>query len=174
MTETLSIDQGKTAVLIMDYQNAPQLGNLTETVRNELLAKANAVLARAREKGIPIIYIEVRRGEKTTENAIHSAVAPKPGELVLTKQRVGPFTTTDLDAILKSKGIDTLVLMGISTSGVVLSTVRGAADLDYRIIVLSDCCTDRDEEVQRVLMGKVFQLFRQATVIESQEFIQAL
>ena len=123
---------------------------------------------------IPVIYVEVVRGERTPETEIHSAVTPQSGDIVVTKSRVGPFSTTDLDAILKAKSIETLVLMGIRTSGVVLSTVRWAADIDYRLIVLSDCCADRDEEVQRVLMGKVFPFLGQATVLTSKEFLQAL
>ncbi len=173
MVEQLSFDRNKMAVLIMDYQNR-QLSYFSDAFRDELLAKANKVLARVRHEGIPVIYVEVRRGEGTPETEIHSAVIPQSGETVVTKRRVGPFSTTDLDAILKTKGIETLVLMGISTSGVVLSTVRWAADIDYRLIVLSDCCADRDEEVQRVLMEKVLSFLRQATVVTSQEFLQAI
>jgi nicotinamidase-related amidase len=157
----------------MDYQNR-QLSNFSDAFRDELLVRANKVLVRARHEGIPVIYVEVRRGERTPETEIHSGVTPRSGEIVVTKRRVGPFSTTDLDTILKAKGIDTMVLMGISTSGVVLSTVRWAADIDYRLIVLSDCCADRDEEVQRVLMGKVFPFLGQATVVTSQEFLHAL
>ena len=62
--------------------------------------------------------------------------------------------------------------MGIATSGCVLSTVRWAADIDYGLIVLSDCCADRDDDVHRVLMEKVFP--RQANVVGSQEFLRAL
>ncbi len=91
---------------------------------------------------------------------------------MLTKRRYGPFSTTNLDELLKKQGVETLVLMGISTSGCVLSTVRGAADIDYRLIVLSDCCADRDEEVQRVLMEKVLPVH--ASVVTSQEFLQTL
>jgi len=171
MAEQLSFERNKTAVLIMDYQNR-QLSSFPEAFRNELLAKANTVLAQARQEGVPVIYVEVRRGERTPETEIHPAVTPKPGEVVLTKRRFGPFSTTDLDAVLKAKGIETLVLMGISTSGVVLSTVRWAADIDYQLIVLTDCCADRDEEVQRVLMEKV--LTRQATVVPSREFLKVL
>jgi len=171
MAEQLSIDRGKTAVLIMDYQNR-QLSSFSENFQNELITRVNKVLAEARHSSIPIIYIEVRRGERTPETEIHAAVTPQPGEPVLTKQRFGPFSTTNLDELLKKQVIDTLVLMGISTSGCVLSTVRWAADVDYQLIVLSDCCADRDDEVQRVLMEKV--LPRQASVVTSREFIQAL
>lgn len=173
MVERLSFDRSKTAVLIMDYQNR-QLSNFSDAFREELLAKANTVLARVRHEGIPVIYVEVRRGDRTPETEIHSAVTPQSGEIVVTKRRVGPFSTTNLDAISREKGIETLVLMGISTSGVVLSTVRWAADIDYRLIVLSDCCADRDEEVQQVLMEKVIPFMGQATVVTSQEFLRAL
>ena len=96
---------------------------------------------------------------------IHPDVAPEPGDLVVTKRRVGPFSTTDLAARLQERGVETLVLAGISTSGVVLSTVREAADRDYRLLVLADCCADRDPEVHRVLLERVFPC--QADVVAS-------
>jgi len=173
MTEQLSFDRNKTAILIMDYQNR-QLSNFSDAFRDELLAKANTVLAKARREDVPVIYIEVRRGERTPETEIHPAVTPPSGEILLTKSRVGPFSTTNLDEVLRKQGIETLVLMGVSTSGCILSTVRWAADIDYRLIVLSDCCADPDEEVHRVLMGKVFPWHGMATVVTSLEFLQAL
>ena len=171
MTEQLSFDRNKTAILIMDYQNR-QLSNFSDAFRDELLAKANTVLAKARREGVPVIYVEVRRGERTPETEIHPAVTPPSGEIVVTKSRVGPFSTTNLDEVLRKQGIETLVLMGVSTSGCVLSAVRWAADIDYQLIVLSDCCADQDDEVHRVLMEKV--LPRQAIVATSQDFLQAL
>jgi len=171
MAEQLSIDRGKTVILIMDYQNR-QLSSFSEEFQKEILRRANAVLAKGRLEGIRVIYIEVVRGERTPEIEIHPAINPKSGETVLTKRRVGPFSTTNLDEVLKKQGIDTLVLMGISTSGCVLSTVRCAADMDYKLVVLSDCCADRDDEVQRVLMEKLFP--RQAIVVTSHQFFQAL
>ena len=194
MANQLSIERDKTAVLIMDYQN-DIVGAYPEASRNELLARASAVLAAARRVGIPVIYVVVRfregypeispkdrarRGikesgrlmEGTSGAEIHPAVAPQPGEVVVTKRRTAPFSTTDVGAVLNAKGIDTLVLMGVATSGCVLSSVRWAADIDYQLIVVADCCADRDEEVHRVLTQKVFT--RQATVVTSQEFLQAL
>ena len=171
MAEQLSIDRGKTAVLIMDYQNR-QLSNFSEEFQTEILRTANEVLAGARSKNIPVIYVEVVRGERTPEREIHQAITPKSGELVLTKSRTGPFSTTNLDEVLKKQGAETLVLLGISTSGCVLTTVRWAADIDYKLVVLSDCCADQDDEVHRVLMGKLFP--RQATVVTSQQFLEAL
>jgi nicotinamidase-related amidase len=81
---------------------------------------------------------------------------------VVTKRRVSAFAGSDLDVVLRSLDVDALVLCGIATSGVVLSTLRQAADLDFGLTVLRDGCVDADEEVHRVLMDKVFP--RQAVV----------
>ena len=109
-------------------------------------------------------------GEAGTE--VHPDLAPQPDDIVVTKRRVGAFLGTDLDMILRANDIETLVMFGIATSGVVLSTLRYAADADYRLIVLKDCCSDRDAEVHRVLTEKVFT--RQATVLTAAEFAEAL
>jgi len=84
---------------------------------------------------------------------------------VFTKIRVSAFSTTELAAFLDDRGIDTLVLAGIQTSGVVLSTVRDAADRDYRLLVLADCCADPDAGVHETLTAKVFP--RQADVTDT-------
>lgn len=171
MTQQITIDKTKTAVIIMDYQNR-QLSNFSEEFQNEILRKANDVLDGCRSRNMPVMYVEVVRGDRTPEIAIHDAVVPKSGEKVFTKSRTGPFSTTDIDAVLKDLGIETLALMGISTSGCVLTTVRWAYDIDYSVVVLSDCCADRDEEVHRVLIEKLFP--RQATVLTSGQFLDLL
>ncbi|MFH0847102.1 MAG: cysteine hydrolase [Chloroflexota bacterium] len=171
MAEQLALDRKTTTVLVMDYQNR-QLSYFTEAFRNEIVARAKRVLAKAREKGIPIIHVEVLRGERTPETAIHPAMVPPPGELLLTKHRTGPFSTTNLDEVLKKQGTTTLVMLGLRTAGCILLAVRWAADIDYKLIVLSDCCADQDEELHRVLMGKVLPM--QAKVITAEEFLKAL
>jgi nicotinamidase-related amidase len=104
----------------------------------------------------------------TPSAEFHSAIAHS-GELVVHKQRVGAFSENELHLILRAHGIENLVFFGITTSGIVLSTLRRAFDLDYRCVVLKDACFDRDEEVHRVLTGKIFPT--QATVTTVEEFI---
>lgn len=194
VTRELSVDRGRTAVLIMDYEN-DIVNMLPEKSRTPLLDKAGAILKSAREAHMPIIYVVVRfrNGypeinpqnkrfsvvkelglvrEGTQGADIHSRVAPQPGDIVVTKRRVGAFSTTDLESIIRANNITTLAMFGISTSGVVLSTVRWAADMDYQIVVVSDACADFDDEVHRVLTEKVFP--GQATVVSTQEFLRAL
>jgi len=99
---------------------------------------------------------------------IPTEIAPEEGDIVVIKKRVGPFGTTDLHEQLQARGIDTLVLAGISSSGVVLSTVRDAHDKDYRVIVLEDACADRDPEVHSFLMEQIFP--RQVDVTDVRSF----
>jgi nicotinamidase-related amidase len=98
-------------------------------------------------------------------NDIHPDVAPGPGDIVVTKRRVSAFAGSDLDMVLRANDIDHLVLTGIATSGVVLSTLRQAADLDFTLTVLSDGCLDNDPEVHQVLTEKVFPMQAEVTTV---------
>jgi nicotinamidase-related amidase len=100
---------------------------------------------------------------------VPSAIAPESGDIIVTKRRVSAFAGSDLDMVLRAGDIDHLVLTGIATSGVVLSTLRQAADLDFGLTVLADGCLDADPEVHRVLVDKVFP--RQADVITAGDWI---
>jgi nicotinamidase-related amidase len=104
--------------------------------------------------------------------SVHPSVAPEPDEVIITKKRVSAFTGSDLEVVLRSLGVRHIVLSGIATSGVVLSTLREAADREYNITVLVDCCADRDEEVHRVLTTKIFP--RQAEVLTAEQWVTHL
>jgi nicotinamidase-related amidase len=104
--------------------------------------------------------------------AIHPAAAPQGDEIVITKHRGSAFTGTDLEMILRANGIETLVLMGIATSGVVLATLLHAADTDYRLVVVKDCCADRDPDLHAALIDRYFP--RMATVIDAARVCEAL
>jgi nicotinamidase-related amidase len=183
----------KTALLLMDLQQ----GILTRFVNDPAyIERIKEVTAAARKASLPIVYVVVkfRQGypevsprnkifaalksggfnmqEGDDDAAVSSSVTPQLTDTIVTKRRVGAFSGSDLEVVLRSMEIDHVVLTGISTSGVVLSTLRVAADLDYKISVLSDCCLDRDEEVHRVLMEKVFPM--QADVMTANQWMQQL
>jgi len=88
--------------------------------------------------------------------AVHERLAPRAGDIVVRKTRHGAMSTTDLDDRLRARGITTLVVAGVSTSGAVLSTVLDAADRDYRLHVLADGVADPDPEAHDVLLRHVF------------------
>src|SRR6202030_1496399 len=193
MADNLSIDRPTSALLVMDLQ-ARVVDNYAAGAE-ALLNRTAKLIAAARTAGIRVIYVVVGfrpgypevsdrnatfNGLKASgafgtgaENAkIHPAVAPLAQEIVVTKHRVSAFAGTDLDLILRANVIETLILTGIATSGVVLSTLRHAADADYRLLVVGDCCSDGDEEAHRVLLEKVFP--PQATITTAARLAQAI
>jgi nicotinamidase-related amidase len=180
-----------TAVLIMDVQNGivERLAERSSAYLDTVVKVRDAALS-AR---MSVIYVRVafREGapevsennrsfaalagtsgffEDSIGTQIHERLAVSEGDIVVTKRRVSAFSGSDLEVVLRAKNVDTLVLCGISTSGVVLSTLRQAADLDFKVVVLSDACADFDPEVHRVLTEKVFT--RQAQVLTVDEWTQ--
>jgi len=172
----------KHALLVMDVQRAV----VDRYPDPPYLPRLREAIGAARTVGIPVIYVVIgfrpgypgisarnkmfgalaarspamAGGDETTR--IHPDVAPEPGDTLVTKRRVSAFAGSDLDIVLRAGDIDHLVLTGIATTGVVLSTVRQAADLDFSLTVLADGRLDADPEVHRVLTEKVFA--RQADV----------
>jgi nicotinamidase-related amidase len=182
-----------TALLVIDMQNGI-LQMLTAQKRAAVCQHIAAAIHAARESSVRVIFVEAtfRPGapEIGTSNKYFSAdkeviakfsyqdlqvdtlLHPLPTDIIVYKHRLSAFKGTDLDMILKANNISHLILTGMSTSGAILSTVRDAADMDYRIIVLSDGTADRDEESQLFLTGKIFP--RQADVLTIDEWIKHL
>ena len=170
------------ALLIMDVQNGivDRFG-----AAEAYLDRVVAAQQRAERAGLLVVLVRIAfagHPEVSARNKSFSALAGNPGmtlgeravepherllrgngEVVVTKKRVSAFAGSDLELVLRARDVTHLVLGGIATSGVVLSTVRAAADQDYRLTVLADLCLDGDEEVHRVLTEKIFP--RQAEVI---------
>ena len=185
MTDPIpQLEAPHTALLVMDFQ-AGVVTRVPEA--DQLLERARAAIDLIREWGGQIGYVRVafededfdfpdssRMGALVRDSggalradspttAIDERVAPEAGDVVVRKTRVGAFSTTDLDEQLQDLGVDTILLAGISTSGVVLSTVIEAHDLDYRVLVLAEGCADMDPEVHAFLLEKIFP--RRAAVI---------
>jgi nicotinamidase-related amidase len=178
----------RSALLVMDIQPG-----ILDRVADPagLLARASEAVRAAQSHGIPVIHVVVgfRPGapEVSAQNQSFSAlkqqppafiidprpsITPEGSDVVVTKRRVSAFTGSDLEVVLRGGEIRHLVLCGISTSGVVLSTIREASDKDYRLTVLADLCADTDAEVHSVLMSKVFP--RQAQVSSAAEWVASL
>lgn len=193
MAETL--DPRRTALLVMDYQN----GIVSRSPDMDVpLGRVVEAIALLRRLGGTIGYVRVglsdediaampatsqfaamltpeRRAGLSPDSpatAIDDRVAPEPGDIIVRKSRVGAFSTTDLDRRLRDAGIDTLILAGLSTSGVVLSTIRDASDRDYRLVVLADGCADPAPGVHDFLVERIFP--RQAQVTTTAELPKLL
>jgi nicotinamidase-related amidase len=178
MSLDLRIEPQRTALLMMDYQPSI-LGALPDTGR--LLSVARAGIDHVRSIGGRVGYVRVAfdHGDiarfppnsmmgariksagramhvDSPTTTVHPDLGPQPGDLVMRKVRVGAFSTTDLHAQLQAVGVENLILAGVHTSGVVLTTVREAHDLDYLVVVLSDACADPDPSVHDFLIEHIF------------------
>ena len=184
-----TFDPVHSAILSLDLQT----GIVSIYTRDgELVSRAGALLQDGRAAGMTIVHVKVGFRSGLPEihprnmllgaikrspahqqlftgpsSAIHPAVSPQDDDLVVTKSRINAFVATDLELLLRAREIDTLVLFGIATSGVVLSTALTAADLDYRLFIVKDCCADLNESVHTCVLEKV--LPRYATVLSSEE-----
>ncbi|MEZ5707965.1 MAG: isochorismatase family cysteine hydrolase [Blastomonas sp.] len=171
------------ALIMMDFQNVAlgMLGN-----DPELIAGAARLLGWARERGMPVLHVMLgfsagypELSQRNTglaalakaglmlvddpRTAIHAGLAPREGEPVIVKHRIDAFVGTGLKDRLDALAVDELVMAGVATSGVVLSSVRHALDLDFAVTLVEDCCRDFDAETHRTIMHGI--LSRQAKVV---------
>ena len=191
----MTFDPAHTAVLAMDCQTG--IVSLYSKSQDEFIKRASGVLKAARALEMLVIQVQVgfRPGlpEMSSRNkllgaiksskphqeffqgssgAIHPGLGPEPADIILTKHRVSAFVGTDLDMLLRANEIETIVLFGIATSGVVLSTLLQASDADYRLVVISDCCEDRDMDLHAALLDRFFPT--RAEVITADDFMAIL
>lgn len=171
------------ALLVVDVQQSvvESMGFGLEYVNR--VAKA---IETAKAASIPVIYVRMAFREGTPEanpnnrmlynfaksgrmlataptSQFHTLIAPQPDDIVVIKARVSAFKGTDLDLMLRSLKVDQLILAGNATRMGIMATFFDAADMDYQLTVLSDCCIDYNPEVHNFLMKEVFPL--QSTVI---------
>ena len=175
-------------LLVMDIQPGI-IDRLSD--KEAFIERVVATIASARAHNIPVIYVVVafrpelpevsaqNKGLSTIrESGAAHLINATPllpitaDDVVVSKRRVSAFSGSDLEILLRTGEFRHLILSGIVTSGVVLSTVREAADKDYRLTVLSDLCGDPDPEVHSILINKIFP--RQATVLTSDQWIATL
>ena len=190
----ITLDKPTTALLIADFYR-DMMTTLPHAVDRGVVEKTQALQQAARDAGLLVCYsatvfhpgyVEISDRNKTFSQrkasgqpavsdplaVIHEAVRPIEGEVVVGKHRVNALYGTDLDMTLRANNVETIILLGYATSGVVLSTTRFAADSDYRLIIVEDCCSDSDPEVHDFLTQRIFP--RQADVVQSPDVIAAL
>ena len=190
----VTLNKSTTALLIADFY-ADMMSSIPHAVERGVVEKTRVLQQAARDAGILVCYSatvfrpgypEISDRNKTfsqrkasgqpavsdPSQIIHASVKPIEGEIVVGKHRVNALYGTDLDMSLRANNVDTLVILGYATSGVVLSTTRYAADSDYRLVIVEDCCSDQDPEVHDFLTQRIFP--RQADVVGSEDIIRAL
>lgn len=190
-TTTPALDPSTTALLVMDYQQGILASLPGPPDPEALLSRMADTIAYMRKRGATIAHVRVGFTEadwaaippanKTFSfisrqrlmhyadpaTDFHDKLAPEANDITVRKTRYGALSTTDLDRQLRDRGITTLIITGLTTSGVVLSTVTDAADRDYQLYILSDAVTDPDPQAHEVLMTSIFP--RLAHIIDTAE-----
>jgi nicotinamidase-related amidase len=195
MGTDLAFDIAHTALVAMDCQTG--IVSIYAKPEEEFVDRASRVLRAARNSGMLVIFVQVgfRPGlpEMSERNkllgaikaspqhqklfqgaagAIHPALGPEAADIVITKHRASAFTGTDLEMILRAREVETIVLFGIATSGVVLSTLLHASDSDYKLVVITDCCADLDAELHAALIHRLFP--KRAELLTADDFVSSL
>jgi len=163
---------------------------LAQITERGVLDRAAEAIGLARSAGVPVIYVVVgfapgypdwpagsplferaREGERlvlgTWGTRVHDAVKPADGEPIVEKRRVSPFLGTHLDLLLRDRAVDTLLLTGVTTDLVVLSTAREGHDRDYRVEVLEDATATSDPELQAAAVRLISRTATVTTVAEA-------
>jgi aminoglycoside 6'-N-acetyltransferase len=122
-----------------------------------VLERIALLIAKARATGAPVMYVQHHDIDEPQHPLkpglpgypFHNAIAPKPGDDVTVKHKSSAFHGTDLDAKLKSRGVDHLVITGMQSEFCVNSTIRGAYERDYKITLVSDAHSTGDTRVAK-------------------------
>src|SRR6202012_3807278 len=169
----LQLDPQKTALVLIDLQNAV-LGMTPAPHSADKVVENSVKLASAfRAKGAPVVYVRVdlndfmklpvdqphNMGDKPLP-PVASEIAPsagfQPDDILVTKRHWGAFAGTDLEQQLKSRGIDTVVLTGISTNAGVESTARQGTGLGFAFVLVEDACSSQNAEHHRFAFENIF------------------
>jgi ureidoacrylate peracid hydrolase len=163
------------------------------TFKKAMAPKLVRFLSEARRHRVPVIFIRQINLKETLSDAAREqkrrtqpkygklicrkgswgsrfyAVAPEPGEIVVTKHRYSAFADTNLDLILRSVGIRTLIMTGVATNACVESTARDGFMKDYYIVFLSDCTATSSQEDHEATLRNINTYF--GVVADSSELV---
>ena len=167
----------RTALIVLDLINdivhaegkLAGSGTAAQAATRGLATASNAVIAHARARQWPVIFVRVGFSESYAEHPKDSPVFGKaraasaltlggwgtafidgldvqPEDAVVTKHRISAFYGTALETILRARHVHRLILAGVSTNWAVEATAREAHDRDYQVIVVEDACAARSED----------------------------
>jgi biuret amidohydrolase len=164
----------RAALVVMHYQ-VDVFGILFGEQPTPLLDECNALIRRWRATGRPVLFPNFFLGGQyehaSEDNRLISSIVPtgrfrnalpmkglavERDDLFYSCPRASVFYGTALDADLRARSVRTLVMAGISSTGVVLSSVTWASDADYDVRLVRDCCYDPDRDAHEALFRSGF------------------
>lgn len=172
----LTLDPKTTAVVLIDLQHGILQRQLAPHTRDEVVEAANRLTDAARAAGASIVYVHVSLGEAPDVPTDRPAPRPQdpvdpmllelvpelrrqPDDHVLLKRQRGAFYGTDLEQVLRMRGIQTIILGGVATNIGVESTAREAFDRRYAIVFAHDAMTSVSAELHTFAVETIFPMF---------------
>ncbi|MFL9918109.1 cysteine hydrolase [Paraburkholderia fungorum] len=168
-----AIVPAQTALVVMHYQT--DILALFPSVAPTLLVNTRELCDAARARSVSVYFAKIQfspgypevsplnrngQGIKQLGLFVDDKIAPELGqqdtEPLIIAHRASVFFGTGLQARLSAQGIDTLLMVGIASTGVVLSSVAYASDADFRLFTVKDCCYDPDQVVHDHLFSTAF------------------
>ena len=163
----------KTALVLIDLQNAIVGMNPVPHTAAQVVENSRKLAEAFRAKGSPVVYVRVdlndflklpadqptNLGDKPLPAAASEIAASagfQPGDILTTKRHWGAFAGTDLEQQLRSRGVDTVVLTGISTNAGVESTARQGTGLGFAFVLVEDACSSQNAEHHRFAFENIF------------------
>lgn len=174
MIQLENIQTEKTALLMMHYQ-ADVFKVLADHLPDDMLERANTLVQTWRQMGGQVVFANLAFG--ANYEAVHphnlltlnvskagifreanpqTVLKFEPQDWHYSCPRASVFYGTSLDNDLRARGIDTLVMAGIASSGVLFSSVAWASDADYQLYLMRDCCFDPDTQAHEALFRTSF------------------
>jgi nicotinamidase-related amidase len=188
--DSLRLDPNKTALVVIDLQQGIVARQTAPYTPAEVIERSARLAKKLRENGGAIVYVRVdvnnvlqlpvdqpmRDPNAPPLPASASELVPdagfQQGDVFITKRHWGAFAGTELEQILKQRGIDTVILTGISTNAGVESTARQGTGLGFGFVVVEDACSSQEAEMHKFAFEKIFP--RLARVRSTDEVLAAL
>jgi nicotinamidase-related amidase len=169
----LQLDPKKTALVLIDLQNAIVGINPVPHTAAQVVENSKKLVDAFRVHGAPIVYVRVDLNDfmnlpvdqphslgdeplPAAASEITPSAGFRHGDILVTKRHWGAFAGTDLEQQLKSRGIDTVVLTGISTNAGVESTARQGTGLGFAFVLVEDACSSQNAEHHRFALNNIF------------------
>lgn len=157
----------KAALIVIDLQKG--ITGLLESSA-EIVSKSAELAKAFRGNGLPVVLVNVAgRAPGRTQAGLPKGLTfppdwaelvpelgQQPSDLLVTKHRVGAFLGTNLNELLRERGVTQVFFTGIATGSGVESTARSAYDLGYNVVFVTDAMADRDPEIHQHCLTKAF------------------
>jgi nicotinamidase-related amidase len=184
---SISLDPTTTALVLIDLQHGITALDVKPHASSQVVANCARLAEAYRAKGATIVYVRVALGEmvahQTDVGGSHGSLPPnaceivpeagmQPGDALVTKRQWGAFYATELDQILRRRGVKTVMMAGIATNIGVESTARAAFDLGYDLVFAEDAMSTFSAEMQEFAVTKIFP--RMGRVRSTEQLLAAL